>query len=52
MAAPVNGVSMTNLRNVRKEPGFYSAEIPSPRGDYVISVTTVGTPDVKLSASF
>lgn len=52
MAEPVGGVSMTNLRNVRKAPGFYSAEIPSPRGQYIITVVTVGTSDVELDASF
>ena len=52
MAAPVDGVSMTGLRNVRRLPGLYSAEIPSPHGNYIITVVTVGTPDVKLSASF
>ena len=52
MAAPVGGISMTNLRNVRKEPGLYSAEIPSPRGEYIITVVTAGMSDVKLSASF
>ncbi len=52
MAAPVGRLSTANVRNVRTEPGFYSTEIPSPHGDYIITVVTAGTHDVKLNASF
>jgi hypothetical protein len=52
MAAPINGVSTTMKRSVRKGLNFYAAEIPSPRGQYVITVVTAGPTEVNLSASF
>jgi hypothetical protein len=52
VAAPVGGVSTTQKRNVRRGPDFYSAEIPSPHGQYIITVVTTGASDVNLSASF
>ena len=49
---PVGGVSSINLRNVRRFANSYSAEIPSPRGEYDISVTTDRPSDIRLAASF
>ena len=52
VSTPVGGISMTNLRNVRRAPGFYSVEIPSPQGRNIITVVTVGTSDIEVNASF
>jgi hypothetical protein len=41
-----------NKRNVRLGSNFYSAEIPSPRGQYDIAVTTERAGDIKLDAAF
>jgi hypothetical protein len=51
-AEPIGGVSMTQKRNVRSGPNFYSAEIPSPRGAYIITVETTKLTKVYLDASF
>ena len=51
-AVPVNGVSMTQKRNILTGKDFYSAEIPAPRGQYVITVTTDKLTNVHLDASF
>lgn len=51
-SAPVNGVSTTNLRNVRSGPSEYSVEIPAPRGRYQIEVKTMSLSPIAVSASF
>jgi hypothetical protein len=48
----VGGIAMMTLRNVVRSLNAYSAEIPSPKGEYDISVTTAGSSDVHLAASF
>jgi hypothetical protein len=52
MPAPVNGVSTMNMRNIRRYPNSFSAEIPSPRGQYNIAVKTNSAVPINLSASF
>jgi hypothetical protein len=52
MPPPTNGVSTMNKRNVRLGSNFYTAEIPSPRGQYDIAVTTERAGDIKLDAAF
>jgi hypothetical protein len=52
MPPPTGGVSTMNMRNVRKGPNFFSAEIPGPRGQYIITVITAHPTDVRLDASF
>jgi hypothetical protein len=47
-----NGVSMMQLRNVRRSQNTYSAEIPSPHGQYDILVQTVSAVPISLNASF
>jgi hypothetical protein len=49
---PINGVSMMQLRNVRREQNYYSAEIPAPRGQYVITVQTSSAVPITLNATF
>jgi hypothetical protein len=48
----INGVSMMQLRNVRREQNYYSAEIPAPRGQYVITVQTSSAVPITLNATF
>jgi hypothetical protein len=50
--SPINGVSMMQLRNVRREQNSYSAEIPAPRGQYDITVQTRSTVPITLNATF
>src|SRR5262245_25897352 len=54
MIAPpaVGGISSIQLRNRYMNDTYFSAEIPSPRGRYIISITTVKPTEIKLSASF
>jgi hypothetical protein len=52
MPPPTGGVSTMNMRNVRKGPDFFSAEIPSPHGFYIVTVVTEHPSDVRLDASF
>ena len=52
MAAPKNGVSMTNLRNVFRNANSYSAEVPSPYGRYTISVHTRAESPINLASHF
>jgi hypothetical protein len=47
-----SGVSMINLRNVRREPNSYSAEIPAPRGRYDVVVQTNSAVPIVLNAMF
>jgi len=49
---PVDGVSAMSLRNVRRSDNAYSAEIPSPRGQYDITVRTRSKADITLNAMF
>lgn len=48
----VGGVSTINLRNVRRGSNYYYAEIPSPRGEYDIAITTAQRSNISLAASF
>jgi hypothetical protein len=48
----VEGISMITLRNVRRGPNYYYAEIPSPRGEYDITITTAQRSNISLAASF
>jgi hypothetical protein len=52
MPPAVGGVSTMMKRNVRQGPNFYSAEIPSPRGEYDIGITTERPSGIRLDASF
>jgi hypothetical protein len=51
-APPVNGFSMIQMRNVSRRPESFSAEIPSPRGQYDIVVQTNRPTNIQLDASF
>lgn len=48
----INGVSMMQLRNVRRGQNSYSAEIPAPRGQYDILVQTGSIVPISLNATF
>ena len=52
VSAPINGVSMTQKRNVQRFQNSYSAEIPTPRGQYDIVVKTSYAVPISLSAEF
>jgi hypothetical protein len=54
MIAPpaVGGISSMQLRNRFMNDTYFTAEIPSPRGRYIISITTAKPTEIKLSASF
>lgn len=52
MPPPSGGVSMMSMRNVQKSDYAFSAEIPGPRGEYIVTVVTARPTDVKLDASF
>jgi hypothetical protein len=52
MPPPVGGVSSMTMRNVRRGSNFYSTEIPSPRGEYNIVITTGMPTEIGLAASF
>lgn len=52
MPPAVGGVSTMFLRNKRFSTDFYSAEIPSPNGQYQISIKTAHRADIQLSAKF
>jgi hypothetical protein len=52
MAAPKNGISMTNLRNVMRTSSSYSADVPSPYGQYTISVKTKAEVPINLGSHF
>jgi len=49
---PVDGVAGINMRNVRRGPDSFSAEIPGPRGEYIVTVATAHPTEVNLDASF
>jgi len=48
----VGGGSTMILRNVRRGNDSYSAEIPSPRGQYDIFVQTMRPTEIHLNATF
>lgn len=48
----IGGVSTIMLRNKRTSPNSYYAEIPSPRGQYIISITTEHRTDIQIGAQF
>jgi hypothetical protein len=48
----VNGVSMMQLRNVRRDQNSYSAEIPAPRGQYDLVIQTNSVVPISLNATF
>jgi hypothetical protein len=52
MPAPVGGMSGGTLRNKRQMSNFFSVEVSSPRGQYIISVVTAAPTNVQLDASF
>ncbi len=52
MPPPVGGVSTMMLRNVRRSPTDYHAELTSPRGRYFVSVQTRGQTPIRLSYQF
>jgi hypothetical protein len=49
---PTNGVAMIQMRNIRRNDNSFSAEIPSPRGKYNISIQTKAQVPIRLNASF
>ena len=49
---PINGVSGIALRNVRRNPNSFSAEIQSPRGQYDIVIQTNSAAPISLNATF
>jgi len=49
---PTNGLSAIELRNVQLGQNSYSAEIPSPRGQYDIVVQTSSAVPISLNAAF
>ena len=49
---PTNGFSSIVMRNVISGQNGFSAEIPSPRGNYDIVVTTRSAVPIRLSANF
>jgi hypothetical protein len=52
MPPPVGGVSTMALRNVRRSPTNYHAELTSPRGRYAVMVQTSSQTPVKLDYQF
>jgi hypothetical protein len=52
VAPPRDGVSVMQMRNVRSGPNSFSAEIPSPRGEYDISVKTRVPSPIRIDATF
>jgi hypothetical protein len=48
----ISGFSSIQLRNVSGSDSFYSAEIPSPNGQYDISVQTSAPTEIQLNATF
>jgi hypothetical protein len=49
---PTDGFSAIQLRNVRRNQNSYSAEIPSPRGQYDIMIHTNSAVPISLNATF
>ncbi len=49
---PTDGFSVIEMRNVRRGENSFSAEIPSPRGKYMISVQTKTRVPISMNASF
>jgi hypothetical protein len=47
-----DGFSAIQLRNVRRDQNSYSAEIPSPRGQYDIMIQTNSAVPISLNATF
>lgn len=52
MPPSVNGVSSINLRNTFKSSDSYSTEIPSPNGQYLISITTTQKSEIQFTHNF
>jgi hypothetical protein len=49
---PTGGVSTMSLRNKIVTANSFHAEIPAPRGQYVITIATAKATDISLGASF
>jgi hypothetical protein len=52
MPPPTGGVAMMQLRNVRRSPEAYHAEMTSPRGRYFVTVSTIAQTPIKLNYQF